>query len=406
MEDKLRRTAHNNTSCFTPRAAYFSLSLFVLRFVLTAFFCLSGTAFLCGQEPGYRIEEDGHFVQLLKWEPQESVLYYEVEVEKQTGETWEGALKEQTEEPFFEFSLAPGTYRYRARAYDFLERPGLASDWIQFAIFPALQPELFRFSPDRFYLDEDPAWVITLSGRNLVEGLEVFLEDSQGNRILPDTVTVGPPGNEARLSFNYEQLDTGVYAIHVTNPGGLSAGIQNFGIVFRKPVDINLAAGYRPLVPLYGHINQLVGAAFFPIGAYSRLSIIPIKQRWGYVGLELEPSWSRILAAGDIYDIEAQLPGAAIYGLYRLWLAKRTLALDVRIGGGLYAFLDYHVAFARGSADSITVLAPALAAGAALQWLVKRPFFVEAGFTVSHFLTVDDPSPGYLTPFAGLGWQF
>ena len=122
------------------------------------------------------------------------------------------------------------------------ERRGLASDWIHCEILPAKQPEIFRFSPDGFYLDEDAGWVITLSGRNFTDGAEIFLRESEGGRIVPDTVTVGQSGDEVRLAFNYGQLDLVEYAVHVINPGGLSAMIQTFRIAFRKPVDITVSA--------------------------------------------------------------------------------------------------------------------------------------------------------------------
>jgi hypothetical protein len=54
----------------------------------------------------------------------------------------------------------------------------------------------------------------------------------------------------------------------------------------------------------------------------------------------------------------------------------------------------------------MTILIPAIAAGASFKWLVKKPFFAEAGFDFVHFFTVDNPQPGYLRPFAGAGWQF
>ena len=381
-----------------------SLAALLFCGVLTAFFCLPGA--LWGQEGGYRIGEDGRFVQQLRWEASGNALYYEVELERQAGESWGAALTGKREEPFLEFSLEPGTYRYRVRSYDFLERPGPESEWIQFVILPARQPGLLRFSPDGFYLDEDPGWVITLSGRNLVEGAEIFLRESEGGLIAPDTVTVGQSGNEVRLGFTDGQLGMGNYAIQVTNPGGLSAGIENFRIAFRKPVDITVSAGYRPLVSLYGSINELLGTFLFPAGAYSRLTILPVKQQWGYAGLEIEPSWNHFLAAKDAYEVQAQMPGAAIYGIYRRWFAGRALALGIRVGGGVYSFLDYHLTFDRGSTDSIALFVPAIAAGLSVQWFVKKPFFVEAGLDFAHFLTADDPSPAWLRPFAGLGWQF
>jgi hypothetical protein len=400
LEKRLHTTPHN-TAHIPLRP--FRFPFFVL---LAAFFCLPESAALWGQEPGYRIEDDGRFVQFLNWEGRENVLYYEVELEKQAGALWEGALTGQTEASFFEISLEPGIYRYRVRSYDFLERPGPASKWIQFEIFPARQPELLRFSPEGFYLDEDPVRVITIAGRNLAEGIEIFLQGSQGNIIRPDTVTLGPLRNEARLTFSYDQLDMGSYVIHAINPGGLTAEAQTFMIAFRKPVDISVSAGYKPLILFYGYINELFGTPFFPAGAYSRLSIIPFKQRWGYMGFEIEPSWNYLLAKGNAYEAQAQMPGAAIYGVYRRWFSNRALTLDFRVGGGIYSVLNYHFTFARGSTEPVTALIPAIAAGVSLQWLVRKPFYMEAGADFTHFFAADQPPPGYLRPFAGAGLRF
>jgi hypothetical protein len=375
----------------------------VFRCFVTIFMWLSGTALLWGQEKGYRIEGDGHFVQLLHWEAEDSALYYEVEIEKQTGRLWKGALIGTTEESFFEFSLEPGIYRYRIRPYDLLEHPGRASDWIHFAILPSRQPELLRFSPEAFYLHEDTAWVITISGRNLMEGLEVFLRESQGGLIKPEKIILGPSQDEVRLAFAYRQLAPGEYAIHVTNPGGLTAEAQPFRIAFGKPADITVSAGYRPMAPLYGSLNRLFGMFFTPAGVYARLGVIPVKQRWGQIGFEVEPSWNYVLAAGAYYGAHTHMPGAAIYGMYRLRFAN--LALGFRIGGGIYSTLNYYLAFSRWRRDPPVVLIPAFAAGASVQWFVTKPFFVEAGLDFSNFFTPGSSS-GYLRPSAGLGWRF
>ncbi|MDR3191679.1 MAG: hypothetical protein LBT87_01290 [Treponema sp.] len=365
-----------------------------------------GTPGLWGQEAEYRIEEDGRFVQFLKWEGQENVFYYEVEIEKQAEELWEGLFAGKTELSFLEVSLTAGAYRYRVKPYDLLERPGPAADWIQFEVLPAKQPEPLRFSPEAFYLDEDTIWGLNIFGRNLVDGIEILLAGPQGRVIKPGTVTVGRSENEARLTFSYEQLDTGDYTVHVTNPGGLTMEIQTFRIAFKKPVDMNVSAGYRPLVSLYGSINELLEAAFFPLGAYNRLSVIPFKRRWGYMGLELEPSWSHFLGTWENFDVRAHIPGAAIFGVYQLWFSNRVMAFDLRIGAGLNSVLVYHFTFDRGKTEPMTVLIPAIAAGVSFKWLVRKPFFVEAGVDFTHFFTVDNPSPGYLRPFAGAGWQF
>jgi hypothetical protein len=402
-----------NPSRFPPRVFPF--------FLLAVFFWLPGTM-IRGQDAEYRteyraedqtedraeyrIEEGDRFIQTLRWEEQENVLYYEGEIEKQAGALWEGVLTRKTEASFLEVSLSPGLYRFRVRAYDFLERPGPAADWIQFEILPAKKPELVRFSPTMFYLDEDPTWVINLFGGNLTGGIEVFLKGTRGDIIQPDTIRVDPSESEVRLTFSYERLNTGSYTIHVINPGGLTEELQTFRIAFRKPVDINVSAGYRPLVPLYGYINELLESGFFPAGAFGRLGFVPFKQRWGYIGFELEPSWNYFLAEGKDFNVQAHIVGAAVCGVYQYWFSNRAMAFNFRIGGGIYPVLDYHFTFDKGKTTPITILLPAITAGVSFQWLIQKPFFVEAGLDFTHFFTVDDPSPGYLRPFAGLGWRF
>jgi hypothetical protein len=371
------------------------------------FFFLWG-ALLFGQEGDYRIEGDGRFVQTLRWSEEENALYYGVEVEKREGEAWVKAAEGETEAAFFELALGPGIYRYRVRVYDFLRRPAGTSEWAGFEVYLARAPEIARFGPEAFYLDEDVSWTLDLEGRNLDREAEIYLESREagGGVIRPQGVRLEESENGARLVFGYDQLEVGEYAIRVVNPGGLGTSLGTFRIAFRKPVDINVSAGYRPLVPLYGETNELFGTNFFPLGVYGRLSVVPFKRRWGYMGFELEPAWSYLSARGEGYKVEAQMTGAAAYGLYQYWFENRIMALSVRIGGGLYSVLDYHFTYDRGKSDSMTVLLPAVAGGLSFQWFIAKPFFMEAGADFTHMFAVENPEPGYLRPFVGGGWQF
>jgi hypothetical protein len=360
---------------------------------------------LLAQEAEYRIGDDGRFVQTLRWREQENVLYYRIEIEKQEEAGWGEAVSGETEAAAFELSLPPGNYRYRVQVYDFLGKLAGTSEWIHFAILPARQPELIRFSPEAFYLDEDPVWVLDLYGRGLTDGIEVFLQGPWG-RIYPDTVSVEQSEREVRLVFSYERLDTGEYTVHVINPGGLTAEVEPFRIVFKKPVDINISAGYKPLVPLYGEINDLFESDFFPLGAYGCLGVVPFKRRWGYLGFELEPAWNYFSHKGNGYEVQAHMAGGTVYGLYQLLLPNRTMALNFRLGGGIHSVLNYHFAFNSGTTEPMTVLIPAISAGFSFQWYIRKPFFLEAGLDFSHLFSKDEPGPAYLRPFLGAGRRF
>jgi hypothetical protein len=207
-----------------------------------------------------------------------------------------------------------------------------------------------------------------------------------------------------------QQLEVGQYAIFAVNPGGLEANLGTFRIAFRKAVDVNLSAGYAPLIPIYGRINELLEAKAFPMGAYAKLNVMPFKRNWGYLGVELEPYWNYMMVKqdyfGDYFEVSAQIMGAQVYGIYQHWFPNRIMSINVRAGAGLYSVMDYHFKFSNGKSEPMQVLIPTLAAGASFQWLVWRRLFVEAGVEYSHFLTVDNPQPGYIKPFLGAGWQF
>jgi hypothetical protein len=369
------------------------------------FFFLAGLLF--GQEGGgYRIGEDGRFFQYFRWSEQENVLSYELEFEKREGESWENVLTAKTGESFLETSLAPGSYRYRIRVFDLLGRSSGTTEWIQFEILPAKEPELDKFSPEAFYLAEDSVWELKLWGRSLTGGVEIYLQNREGKRIRPRTVTVEESEEEVLALFHPEDLAAGDYTIHAVNPGGLEAALGTFRIIPVKPVDIIIGAGYRPMVPLYGLINELFGRSFFPLGAYVRLGLVHFRRQWGHIGFELEPSWNYLSAAEDDYTVQAHLIGGAVYGVYRRRLANRVMTVNARIGGGIYSVLDYHFTFSRGESEPVTILIPAFSMGVSLQWFIRDSFFVEAGMDFTHMFTAEDPPPGYLRPFAGAGWQF
>jgi hypothetical protein len=351
----------------------------------------------------YRLEE-GRFLQTISWKWEENALHYVVEIEAQEGNAWNTLLQEQSSESFLEVSLSAGTYRYRVTVYDFLRRPGPVSDWIEFEIFYAWQPEINSFSPDGFYLDEDVQWELTINGENFVEGVEIYLRG--GESIRPVSVSINERRTSARLVFDEQTLDVGSFEVYAVNPGGLEARLGTFRVAFRKLVDFNISAGYMPLIPLYGAVNDVWAQEFLPLGFYARAELFFFKRRWGYIGMALEPYWNYIRIETSYYTESAQLAGGALYGAYQKWFTNRTMALNFRLGGGLYTLFDYHFEYSRGGTEPITVLIPSINAGASFQWFVKKPFFIELGINYMQLLTVDTPPPGYLAPFVGGGYQF
>jgi hypothetical protein len=369
------------------------------------------------QQDGYYLEQTNEglrFVQRLSWEPEEYASGYEVQAERQNPQgDWLPILSEFTENSFIEFSLPPGSYRYRVRAYDLMERPAGNSEWIFFEILPALSPALEAFMPDRLFLDKsasprgEAAITITLKGRNLVEGAEFRLIPKKGDPVFPRQYIPEASGEQALLVFS-GKLAPGLYTLEVVNPGGISDILESLRIYAPQTSrGFSLSAGYGPLIPLYGELHEMLEAPVFPAGAYGRIAFLPWGTDFANLGFETAFYWARIASPykGEIktYDVSGHSLGLKAYGLFQKPL-NQNMALNLRLGGGLFSVLNFEKEASGEKAGSVNALVPAAGGGLSLQWFFSSSLFAELGADYTHFFSADNPSPGYIRPFAGIGF--
>jgi hypothetical protein len=198
----------------------------------------------------------------------------------------------------------------------------------------------------------------------------------------------------------------GLYDVCMKNPGGLEAGMGTFRIAFRRIVDIILSLGYGPLVPLYGDVNRFFDKSIFPQGVTARMGILPIKQVWGSLGLELVPFLTLLSRSGTGYEAAARYAGAHANALFQKWFPNRVMALNFRLGAGLVLLDDLHFEFSTERTEPLRTLMTSLGAGISFMWFAGDSFFLEAGGEYLHFFSVDPVSPGYFRPILGAGDRF
>jgi len=320
----------------------------------------------------------------------ETVSAVETETKKalEKSGTYTEVLREFADAAYIEVSLPPGIYRYQVTAYDFLDRPGAASEWARLTILEALDPAVLDFSPRAFHVDGDPPWVLNLTGRNLSPDAEVYLEYPEKNLVIvPREYTADDSLSSALLKFDVRQLVPGNYEIHIKNPGGLNTSAGTFEIGFYRSYDMFIGAAYAPLVPLYGDLGDLEKKPIFPLGAALRFGIFPFKKPYGCFGVELSAVWNYLSSSSGENEVSYHVAGAEVNLLYQKWLSNRIMAFTIRAGGGL-----------AGAAD---MLLPRAEIGASFLWLIRKPFYMEVGLDGMHWFT--SGNPGYLRPWLGAG---
>jgi hypothetical protein len=286
--------------------------------------------------------------------------------------------------------------------YNLLDQFEYAMDWTEFAVYEALQPEITGFSPRAFFLDEDTRWIITVTGQNLLEGSNLYLRS--GERIIRPLQSLNE-GGRARLVFNGRLLAPGAYTVHVQNPGGLESELGTFSITYRKSFELDLSAGYAPVVPAAGFLFDLFDDPFYPLGAYGRAGFMFLKRLWGSVGIEAAFSWTALTKTKDDYTAEAHLMNGGVNLVYQKYFGNRIMALNVRAGGGFTPIAGLRFTYSRGTSESQSSLVPMVSAGLSFMWLIRKPLFLEAGADYVQTFPAESPPPGFIRPFAGAGWQ-
>jgi len=331
---------------------------------ITALFFLSSP--LWAQSGHYVIEQ--HYEQQLVWAADKYALKYEVLIERNEGKGYRLYLREFTEKPTYQLSVPPGNYRYRITPYDYLEKPGEASEWINVDIKP------IAIAPVEVQKTEDGSYVLhPYDNKPLVPGVDEVIIKKPNELEKKDGVLVVEKQTTAAANDN------------------------------DKPVNFYLNAAWAPLLPLYGGIQQIFENEFYTAGVILRFGLLSNTAGWLNPGLELSTSWYALNMDIKNDNIGAQAGATGLNFVARTYFSNRSMALTLRAGCAL--------AFQIGEIEtgeytySMGGLAPQFNAELSFLWFVSRHFFTEIGAGFNHLIFKSNHS-GCLRPWLGIGWQF
>lgn len=372
--------------------------------------------------------------QPFSWESAGDVLKYAITITRYdeaadcfTDYFYHETTEEETEACLIHLEpiLPVGRYRSEIKVYNVLgqvEESLTSQD--EFTVRKAYKPLVRGISYPLYmrstiYLDDvDNNGIIEVEGQNL------FLPDLTGNalehtryylsgtnRLEPLSVLSHDDAHNRKITFAFDmkQLDVGSYWLYAQDASGLhseASPANTLTVKFRKWLDLDMEGGYAYPQVLHDDTFPEYVAKQLPMTVQGKISLIPYKRAWGYVGVGLRGNYSRLYKEENGYTLDGNLGMLHLLGVYQLPLFRRRLVLELHGGAGITYFNNIQYHFARGiDSEALNTINISFDAGASLQLYINKRLYTEMAadyvFTKNSDMILD-----VIIPSAGIGWQF
>lgn len=361
----------------------------------------------------YFIEEGNEGASLyqhLSWEAIDDILGFEFVLEKQDKDGRWGQIEKKTlKENSINVSLKPGKYRYKVAVINLLNQIELASEYRNFDVRVAYQPEVSALSVSKIYFDETDSDSIMVFGNNLFSETMYTLNKDKDYSIPCTVLETDQNGKKIKLKLDFSKLAPGTYTFTATDPSGLHDKSQNIVFEFQKPLDIFLSLGYTFTAfikneTLYKYFKYNI----YPAGGSLRFSIVPIKTFYGNVGFNLSTS-SLFLKnpRGEAYTLKAGFVLPQFSFVYMYPIIKHRLNFDLHLGGGAAFLIQVKFDYPESNIQSpgYWFWGPSVNGGTALQVYLYKKLYLE--INLDHTIIFRKDFPKYIIqPSLSLGWEF
>ena len=381
--------------------------------------------------------------QPFSWDSAGDVLKYEITIEQFSiiHNNWIKYYEHETNDEetqnciiYIEPTLPPGKYRSTIKVYNILgilESSLTSQD--EFLVRQAFQPEVRNvtyplYKRSTIYLDDlDNNGVVEVEGKNLfnlpetrqpvpdIQATEYYLEGSKG-KIKPESIIHHDDSNrKLTLQFDMKELDVGKYHLVAKDASGLHSennGSSEFAVKFRKWMDFDIEAGYTYGIVLHDDtIENYLGNTMFPLSGQFKISLIPIKHNWGYIGLGIRGNYSYFKSEHEGYDIDGNIMNGHVIFIYQHKFRKFfgipiNWFIEVHGGAGVTYFHNVKFHFPHDIVSKqLNTLSWSFDGGLSGMFYLNKRMYIEAG--VDYVFTANKDMPmGEALPYAGIGWQF
>ena len=408
------------------------------------------------------IAEKNVLVQPISWEDAGEVLKYGVIIQKRSSSagangkyTYTEIYRHETNEEetdectvFLDPILPAGNYRLIIQVYNVLGM--LEEDYTSvedFTILPAYLPEVKKVSyplnlGDTIYLDDgDNNGIIRATGKNFhnikksdddISYMDYTLTSDRRTLHAQDIISLKSDGTEIELQYDVKSMDVGVYKFAAVDASGLHSipdKSTEITIKFKKLIDLDVSGGYMcPIILFDDTVKTYMETTLWPISIVGKVTFIPFKQLWGYLGVGLSVYGTHFFGgkAFPEYTVDGNFFAAELNFVYQkpfyfknksTGRSSHRLTLDVHAGAGFVMFNNLTLHFEHDiKSDPQNAINFSADVGAALQVYITKRLYVETGADflmayIPYIGSVADHTPvdmflGTVIPSVSVGWQF
>ncbi|MBR0496317.1 MAG: hypothetical protein IJJ71_09105 [Treponema sp.] len=322
--------------------------------------------------------------------------------------------------------LPVGQYRSEIKVYNILgklEQSLTSHD--EFTVRQAYKPEIRSVSYPLYmrstiYLDDlDNDGIIEVEGRNLfmpdpedkaIVHTKYFLKGSR--TIYPEEVLSIDELRNRKIKFRFDmkKLEVGRYDFFAQDASGLhseASSDSEFTVKFKKWMDLDIQAGYTcPYVLHDETLPTYLGSKIYPLSGQAKISFMPFKRNWGYLGIGLRASYSRLEYKEDTYTIDGNLGTGHFLFIYQLPMFRRRVVAEIHAGAGVTYFNNIIFHFPHNmQSPALNTLSPSADAGLSVQFYINKRLYTE--IAADYIFTMNkDMILGMVQPSLGVGWQF
>ncbi len=168
--------------------------------------------------------QENTFPQKIQWKSNANALEYKVEVQDlEKGRT----QIITTDKNSTELSLAPGAYRYRVRAFDYLGKEASVSAWINFDVYKAAKPRISMVE-EKVKVSSEGNSInlnVDISAVNKNSKFELVNESLEGSIDASEKIKMKDSSSETErvTSLDFNNVPPGIWRLRVTNASGLTS---------------------------------------------------------------------------------------------------------------------------------------------------------------------------------------